>query len=249
MLYASYSDWRRREVSDKVWVIWAPLAFILTISQYVLFAQEFLHFYALSFIVTSALSILLFYLGAFGGADAKALICLSIALPEYPIHLLKYQLIMVSPLPFAITVFINAVLMATLTVFYNVLRNILWRFKTNQPLFEGLEGEPPWRKSLVFFSGYKVQTTELAKSVHFYPLEDVTPKGEGDERRLLTLPKDQYREEIIARILHAAERKKIQNEVWATPGLPLLVFITAGLIVALALGDLIWILVWSILKI
>ena len=35
--------------------------------------------------------------------------------------------------------------------------------------------------------------------------------------------------------------------VWATPGLPMLIFVTLGLIVALLLGDLVWLLVRSIL--
>jgi prepilin signal peptidase PulO-like enzyme (type II secretory pathway) len=35
--------------------------------------------------------------------------------------------------------------------------------------------------------------------------------------------------------------------VWATPGLPMLIFITLGLIVALLFGDIVWLLVRFIL--
>jgi preflagellin peptidase FlaK len=112
-----------------------------------------------------------------------------------------------------------------------------------------LENESFWRKFLAFISGYKVQVAKLSKSVHLYPLEDITSKGAGDERKLLTLPKDENREEIVARISNAAEGGRIKNEVWATPGLPMLVFITAGLIVALAWGNLVWILLSTVWKI
>jgi preflagellin peptidase FlaK len=86
MVYASWSDWKKREVSNKVWAVLAPLALLLTSIQYVLFDGDLL-LYVLSFAVTSGLAIVLFYAGAFGGADAKALICLSLALPQYPASL------------------------------------------------------------------------------------------------------------------------------------------------------------------
>jgi len=249
LVYASWSDWKKREVTNRVWVVWAPLALALTTIQYIIvFSPELLNYFIFSFITTSALSVLLFYAGAFGGADAKALMCLSLTLPYYPV-LLKPQTDLISPLLLPITVFSNAVLLASLTVFYNVLRNSGWKFKTGQPLFKGLENESFWRKLLAFASGYKVQVTELAKSVHLYPLEDITSKEVGDERNLLTLPKDEKKEEIIARILNASKEGKIQNDVWATPGLPMLIFITAGLIVALTLGDLVWILLRAVWKI
>ncbi|MCK5563497.1 peptidase A24, partial [Candidatus Bathyarchaeota archaeon] len=37
---------------------------------------------------------------------------------------------------------------------------------------------------------------------------------------------------------------KIQNNIWATPGLPMLIFITAGLVIALVFGDLVRILLF-----
>jgi preflagellin peptidase FlaK len=61
------------------------------------------------------------------------------------------------------------------------------------------------------------------------------------ERKLMAFPKDETREAIVARLVSASNEGKIQEGVWATPGLPLLIFITAGLIIALFFGDLIWI--------
>ena len=198
-----------------------------------------LHFYALSFLITSAVSVTLFYAGAFGGADAKALICLALALP-YPVHLLQ-PLGFVSPL-FPLTVFCNAVLLAASTVFYAVTRNVLWKFRTGKNLFEALEEQPMWRKILAVLCGYKVNAADLKSRKHFYPLEDARVLETGKtERRLLVYPSDEKRERIVERLLEAREEGKLRSEVWVTPGLPLLVFITAGLIIALTLGDLIWV--------
>jgi preflagellin peptidase FlaK len=240
LIYASWSDWKSREVSNKVWAVLAPSAFTLTIIQFLVFAPESLYNYALSFIITSVLAIAIFYAGAFGGADAKALICLSLALPSYPNYLLQQPQNIVSPI-FPIVVFTNAILLAASSVLYAVLRNLLWKSRNKRGLFEGLEKEPIGRKILTLLCGYKVKVTQLETVEHLYPLEDiyVTETGES-RRRLLLFPKDEEREGIVERILKDTNEGKFGNEVWATPGLPMLIFITAGLIVALTFGDIIW---------
>ena len=109
-------------------------------------------------------------------------------------------------------------------------------------LFEGFEKESKWRKFLTFLCGYKVETAELEKGKHLYPLEDICVVDVGEsERKLLVMPKDEESGEIVERILNAARQGKIPKGVWVTPGLPLLIFITAGLIIALVFGDLVWI--------
>jgi preflagellin peptidase FlaK len=112
LFYASWSDFKTREVSNWVWALFAPLAFLLTTLQYVLFPQDLLYNFVLPFVITLALSLVLFYAGGFGGADAKALICLSFALPVYPSFLLESP-IGYLPLIFPLSVFINAVFLAS----------------------------------------------------------------------------------------------------------------------------------------
>jgi preflagellin peptidase FlaK len=245
--YASWSDCKKREVSNKVWLIMAPLAFALTTFQYVVFSPSMLQFYALSFAITAGLSIALFYLGAFGGADAKALMCLALALPSYPDSLLQSNAPLVSPI-FPVTVFSNGVLLAAFTVVYAVLRNSFWRLRTGRKLFEGFENESSWRKVLAFLTGYKVKAVALEKG-HMYPLEDVRMKETGEsEKKLLIFPNDEKAEGTVERILNATREGRLPSEVWATPGLPLLIFITAGFVIALMFGDLVWILLSLILK-
>ena len=247
LTYASWSDYKTREVSNMVWVVLAPSAFALTAFQFFMFAPESLYTYVLSFVITSALAIALFYAGAFGGADAKALICLSLALPTYPTHLLQ-QSSFVSPL-FPITVFTNGVLLASLSVVYALLRNLLWKSRNKKGLFEGLEKESVGRKILTLLCGYRVKISKLEKVAHLYPLEDAYANETGESRRkLLVFPKDEEREDIVERLLKAANEGELENEVWATPGLPMLIFITAGLIVALAYGDIVWAVLTSVLK-
>lgn len=240
LIYASWSDWKKREVSNRVWILFAPLAFALTTVQFILYSPELLAIFGISFAITSAMSIALFYLGGFGGADAKALMCLALALP-YPVRLVANVRLYLPIFPF--TVFSNSVLLAAFSAVYALLRNSLWSLRNRGKLFAGLENESAWRKIIVLMTGYKIDPTELERDPHVYPLEDMTPAdGEENRRVLLSYPKDESRDQIVARILSAAKKGQIQNGVWVTPGLPLLIFITAGLIIALLVGDLIWIL-------
>lgn len=246
LVYASWADFETREVSNKVWVIFAPLAFLLTALHYVLFpAEDLLSSYVLPFVVTFALSLVLFYAGGFGGADAKALICLSVALPQYPSYFLESP-IGYLPLLFPLSVFINAVFLASFSVIYVLSRNFLWKYRNKKKMFEGFEKESMGHKILVLISGYKVNIAQLEKKSYLYPLEDLDAKVEK-KKKLIAIPKDEEREEIVSRLLKAKHDGQIQDDVWATPGLPMLVFITASFVVTLVFGDILWTILYSVL--
>ncbi|NIQ04205.1 MAG: hypothetical protein GWO20_00280 [Candidatus Korarchaeota archaeon] len=55
------------------------------------------------------------------------------------------------------------------------------------------------------------------------------------------MPKDEGRDEAVRRLEKAVEAGEIHSKVWATPGLPMLIFITAGSIMSLFFGDIVWI--------
>lgn len=248
--YASWSDYKTREVSNKVWMILGPLSFALTTFQFLVYSPQPVQnmiVYALSFGITSSLAIIIFYVGGFGGADAKALMCIALALPIYPNGLFPLPPGFISPL-FPITIFTNSVLLGALSVFYALFRNLFWKVKNKRYLFEGLENESIGKKILALFSGYKINLSKL-KTGHIFPLEDIEVNDEGiKKRKLLVFPNDEEREKIITRLEKNIEKKKLIAGVWVTPGLPLLIFITLGTIIALSYGDIVWILISSILR-
>jgi len=248
LFYASWSDYKTREVSNTVWMVFAPLAFVLTFLE--IYVYEFseltlqLSLYGMCFGLTAAFAIILFYSGGFGGADAKAFMCLALALPFHPENLTKPFFGEASPISqvfFPMTIFSNSVLLAAATAIYMLLRNIFWRQKTGKKLFERGLGESFGKKLLVLVTGYKIPIDKLKEKWHLYPLEDVENVENGLKGKLVVLPKDEGRDAIVERLSKAVENGKIQDMVWATPGLPMLIFITAGLIIALLFGDIIWI--------
>lgn len=217
-----------------------------------LFNQSQLPLYGLSFGVTAGLAILLFYAGGFGGADSKALMCIALALPFAPLVLFTPVIAGgVSPTSqviFPITIFGNAVLFAALSGVYMVLRNLVWHQKTKTKMFQGtLASESIGKKFLILITGYKMSLPKIKEKWHIFPMEDVDDQFVNMKRKLVVVPHDEGREKMLERLSKAVEEDKIDGYVWATPGLPMLIFVTLGLVVALVLGDFVWLLVRLVL--
>ena len=251
LFYASWSDYKTREVSNSVWIFFAPLTSALTFVEIYLYRFPQLPLYGVCFGLTTAFAVILFYSGAFGGADAKALMCLALALPFYPKNLFTPLSGEASPISqrfFPLTVFSNSVLLAALTAFYMLLRNVFWRQKTGEKLFEGHEDESFGRKLLVLITGYKIPFEKLREKWHLYPLEDIETAEDELKRKLIVVPKDEGRDATLERLTNAINTGKVQSVVWASPGLPMLIFITVGLFMALFIGDVVWIFVSFLLR-
>ena len=251
-VYASWSDYKSREVSDTVWLLLAPLSFALTFTELFLYEPSQLIAYGICFGLTAAFALVLYYSGGFGGADAKALMCLALALPFYPQNLLTPLTGQPSPISenfFPITVFSNSVLFAAMTAVAILFYNVSSRLRSRQPLFEGdLKKESFGKKILVLITGYKMSISKLKEKWHVYPMEDLEENADGSfKRKLVILPKEEGRDQIVERLDKAIQAGSMKDDVWATPGLPMLIFVTAGLIVALFGGDIVWICIRLIL--
>jgi preflagellin peptidase FlaK len=253
LLYASWSDYKTREVSNRVWAFYAPIALFLSLAELLLFEPSKLPLFGLSFGLTAVIAFVLFYSGGFGGADSKALICIGLALP-FSAEALFHPILAsgVSPLAqniFPLTIFSNSVLFAAASGVYMLLRNLIQRATTEKKLFEGsLSTESIGKKMLVLITGYKVSVAKLKEKWHVYPMEDLDDDDKDPpKRRLVVVPRDEGRSEIVERLSNAVDAGKISDYVWATPGLPMLIFVTVGLIVALFFGDLVWLFVSFIL--
>ncbi len=192
LFYASWSDSKTREVSNAVWVVFAPLAFVLTFVEVYVYEFSQLPLYGVCFGFTAFFAIVIFYAGGFGGADAKALMCLALVLPFYPANLLSPLFGGVSPISkilFPFSVFSNSVLMAALMTLVMLGYNVLWRVRTGGRLFEGeYQNGSLGRKILILVTGYKVSIQKLKDKWHVYPLEDASEDSESNfKRKLVTV--------------------------------------------------------------
>jgi len=252
LIYASWRDYKVREVSNKVWLFYGPIALALSLADLLLYDSSQLVLFGVSVGLTVGIAFLLFYSGGFGGADSKALMCIAVALPFAPT--LFTPLLGNSPTSqviFPLTIFSNGVLFAAASGIYLIARNFVWHRKTGEKMFSGtLSSEPVWKKMLVLITGYKVTVAKLKEKWHIFPMEDVNEDVENNlERKLAVVPHDDDgRNKIVERLSKAVDAGKIDNYVWATPGLPMLIFITLGLIVALSFGDIIWLLIRFLIR-
>ena len=112
LAYASTKDYRSREVSNWLWLIFWPTGIALNVTEAFLFKDiVYLSVYASSFLIIFILALALFYFGFWGGADAKAFITLSLVLPQTPSFTKPY---LQFPVVFPLSVFLNTVLILSL---------------------------------------------------------------------------------------------------------------------------------------
>jgi hypothetical protein len=118
-----------------------------------------------------------------------------------------------------------------------LIRNLQWKHTTQQPLFQGLEHESPWRKLATLFLCVKVSKSTI-RPYHIIAERYVTDSD--DERRSL---------QLFHRIEedNAQVDDSIPADVFIIYSLPMLPFMLLGYIATLALGDLIFYLLATIL--
>lgn len=237
---ASLSDWRRREVDDWVWVAMALSSIaLLAAEQAISFSVLKLILYAASIITTSALALLVYWLGLYGGADAKALICLSLAVPVKPS--LANPILPVSPV-FPISILDNTLVVTLAFAFLLFLRNLAKA--PSQRLFEGLEEEALWKKLSLMFLGARVELRRLMEMRFVYPLEQVEVLEGGVFRKRIVLSAplkgdldpDKHIKEVVDKLNTTGVGS--DYKIWVSPALPLLVFMLGGFGLALLAGDL-----------
>jgi preflagellin peptidase FlaK len=237
----SIFDLRTREVDDRVWLVYGPIGLGLSVVR-LLMDPTTLLITLISITLTALFSFGLFYFGLFGGADAKAVICLGLTLPLIPsgfTPILGY----VHPF-FPIAVLIMGFLCSvTLAVWFG-LGNLATYLTHGKRLFEGLESEAWSKKALASILGYPTDLAKLRNTFYLYPMEEVVMEGDKPRRTLkLYQNAETDREPLVSELSDSFTKHGLKGEVWVTPGLPMLLFILIGLVITLVFGDILFLLV------
>ncbi len=148
---ASYTDVKKREVSDFIWVVFGIIAVAL------IFLEPNLGDSLLSIgisLIIAPFVLLIWRLGLFGGADSFAIIVLSVLAPQIT---LSENVIT----PF--TVLTNTVLLSVIPLFVNLIRNLIQLAMKND-IFEGFT-ESSSRRVLAMFIGYKAKNPKYSFSI------------------------------------------------------------------------------------
>ena len=193
-----------------------------------------------SIAITTGVCMAFFYLGLFGGADAKGLICLSLAVPLPPssfLPLLGY----VHPF-FPLAVLVLGFVCSISVALWLAIKNTMSLMRQGTKIFEGLNDEPLWRKALALITGYLTTTTALSSTFYLYPMEQVVTDSQGRSYRKFHFFFDAEtdRDKTVSEFIDSLAKVGIPKEVWVSPGLPLLVFMLVALVITLVAGDVVF---------
>lgn len=116
------------------------------------------------------------------------------------------------------TILSNTVLISITPLFFNFFRNLIELVKKNN-IFEGFD-EPTGKRIMAMFLGYRAKNPKYGFSIE---------KKVGKHKKLNL-------------VLHHAEYAEFCStpNTWITPGVPYMLFITAGFIIQLLYGDIIF---------
>ena len=218
LLYSCRCDLKTRTVPNELWGVVFVAALPLVIADALAQGRRYLLSMAVSVVAIYIFVYILFRLGAFGGADAKALIAISFIFPAFPdITVFGYGLPLSGAPPlniFAFSTLANAVLL-TIVVPLGILAYNLW----------------------YLFVGYTCRIADL-KGRHARLIENFECEG-GKVRKKFTRRGVDIDDPVLKRLEQLASRGLIGKRVWVTPGLPFMVPITAGFVAAVVHGDII----------
>ncbi|MCL5067292.1 MAG: prepilin peptidase [Thaumarchaeota archaeon] len=213
LLFTSYLDLKKREVEDKIWIIFGGLAVVLQMYE-ILIGHSNAIMLGISILLATVIGLGLFFMGFYGGADGKALIVLAAFVPVFTPRVGLYA---IAPL----IVLTNGVLISIFLPVTMLVLN-LSRLLRHHQIFEGFE-EPTGRKILACLLGFK--QTGKPREFQFVMEKTVQTEDGRNERRFdFSLMHDEF---------------ETKSGTWVTPGIPLLVFFTIGYFVLLSYGDLV----------
>jgi preflagellin peptidase FlaK len=228
LLYSCYSDIKTRRVSNNVWLVMFVGGVFFVLYDISTSGIAYLFRLLLSAGFIFAFVYFLFQIGTFGGADAKALILLSIILPAYPAFQaygftfpLNKSLINL----FAFGIFGNAVLLTIIVPVGLAVYNLIKM---------GLHIDNP----LYIFIGYKTKISQIANK-HIRLIQDFEEVN-GEVKFSYKRGGTEIDEIVIKKLKKLSEKGLIKDEIWVTPKLPFMIPITIGFFVAIFYGDLIF---------
>jgi len=232
---SSVYDFKTREVTDKAWLLYGPLGLVLTVARLFQDPSE-LFLTIISIVITISISFGLFYFGLFGGADAKAIMCLGLTIPIPPS---SFQPLMgyLHPVFPVVVVMVGFICSASVALWFGF-RNLLAYVSEGPKMFAGFEHESSWKKLTATITGYPVDMLKLRSTFYLYPIEELVQNSEGTHRSFkLFFSAEADRDQMVSKLVDSFSAMGFQGRVWVTPGLPMLLFILLGLVITLALGD------------
>ena len=220
LVAASYLDLKSREVPDKFWIPFGIIGASFTAYDFYLGTPGYdILQLAVAIGLVSALSWAGYFLHLYGGADAKATTALSFLFPIYSSAGMLHSF-------GALAAFTNSVLLSALLPVFFLLVN-LFKIAKGEKIFEGFEDSKASKIKALFLGTRRKQAGRFD-----YSIEKL---AEGKKMFNISLGK-------------IDEDFATGNDIWVSPGIPLLVFVLLGFITTVLFGDLLFTILRSIYR-
>ena len=161
-------------------------------------------------LIIAPVAMVIWRMGLFGGADAFGLIVLAALAPEISLS---------SGIITPFTILTNSAILSVSPIVVNVSKNLI-SIARHENIFEGLENETKRNKIIALFIGHRAKNPKFSFSIE---------RQEGSSRKLDFSLKNADEAEFCT-----------SHDTWVTPGIPYMIYITAGFVVQLAFGDIIF---------
>jgi len=230
LAYACYSDIRKRSVSNIVWLVMVGVSIAFAVYYILAGGVSFLTPLILSVTITSTVSYIFFRLRLFGAADAKALICIAVLFTTQPgftilsHHFPIFGTYVPTAFPFALMVLLNAAVFALAVPVSLFFRNL-----------HSLGLREFMRNATLSFVAYRVNIDGL-RSDRFARLTHAYEEIDGHLTRRYSFAGIPLNSDTVQRLKAYHREEKVAAEVWVTPELPFILFITLGFLVSCLLG-------------
>lgn len=149
---ASYTDVRKREIDDRIWMIFGGLSFVI-----IFFTSDIYNsFWTIGIsLIVAPIALIIWRFGFFGGADAFALIVLAALVPSLTLSNSQVN-------PF--TTLTNTIILSIIPVVVNILRNVISLIR-HENIFEGFENETRKNKIIAMFVGHRSKHPKFSFSI------------------------------------------------------------------------------------
>lgn len=217
--YASLEDLKHREVSNGVWLIFS--VFALSINLVSLFIFHYFEVSVTSIVYVLVLLVIflsLYYIGAYGGADAKALVCITLM---FPFLSEKTSISNFTLLPIPVATFFYASVLSLIQVPVNLVHNLSLIFR-KEKVFEDVK-EPILKKILALLLLRKERVKKNYLNLFFAPAEVTLEDG---SRKLVFFSSPTNDVAVVDGEL-----------IFVSPLIPFVFFLTLGFLLFIVLGD------------
>ncbi len=259
--YASYLDIRERRVPHKTWYPLGVVGTIALLADLILRDPgTVLTFLAISFTLGVVFGYGFYYLGTFGGADRYALVVLGFVFPMYPFLGTQFEPAVVSDTQvFFLAILGNTVLAGIVYPLKLFVENIVKR-NTANPLIMllakrvptdslhnefgkiiGTDEDVSIRKSGLFGGTEGVSDIDFFRDyVEWRNVESLRDVREMDLKLSQFVDETPWATDDLERDKKELRRIAEQDAVWISPGIPFIVPMFIGLVVAVAYGDVLF---------